>query len=116
VVFRQFQGLVEQASENQDKAQAIIDLHARMQREIAERTHSQLAGRAVDFIFSRPIFSTTHFVEGSGIPRETALRMMRVLREDKARILRTIREGSGRRPAIVAFPEHLDIAEGRRVL
>jgi Fic family protein len=110
------QGLIEQASENQDKAQAIIDLHARMHRKIAERTHSQFAGRAVDFIFSRPVFSTTHFVEGAGIPRETALRMLRVLRGDEAPILRTIREGSGRRPAVMAFPELLNIAEGRRVL
>lgn len=110
------QGLVKQASENQEKAQAIIDLHARMQREVAERTHSQFSGRAVDFIFSRPIFSTTHFVEGAGIPRETAHRMLRVLRGEEARILRTIREGSGRRPAILAFPELLNIAEGRRVL
>jgi Fic family protein len=74
------QGLIEQASENQNKAQAIIDLHARMQHEIAERTHSQYAGRAVDFIFFRPIFATTHFVESAGIPRETAIRMLRALR------------------------------------
>jgi hypothetical protein len=70
---------------------------------------------AVDFIFSRPIFSTTHFVDVAGIPRETALRMLRVLRGDDARVLKTIRQGSGRRPAIVAFSELLNIAEGRRV-
>ncbi len=110
------QGLIEQASENQNKAQAIIDLHARMQREVAERTHSQFAGLAVDFIFSRPIFSTTHFFEGAGIPRETAVRVLRVLRGgDKDPILRAIRESSGRRPAIVVFPELLNIVEGKRV-
>jgi Fic family protein len=110
------QGLIEQASENQAKAQAIIDLHARMQREVAELTHSQFSGLAVDFIFSRPVFATTHFVEGSGIPRETAQRMLRVMRGDGAGVLRTIREGAGRRPAILAFPELLNIAEGRRFL
>lgn len=110
------EGVIEQASENQAKAQAIIDLNARMQREIAEITRSQFSGLAVDFIFSRPIFSTTHFVEGSGIPRETALRMLRALRSDDARVLRTVRDGAGRRPAILAFPELLNIAEGRPVL
>lgn len=108
------QGLIEQASENQGKAQAIIDLHARMQREVAERTHSQYAGLAVDFIFSRPIFPTTLFIETAGIPRETAHRILRLLREEET--LLTIRDGSGRRPAIVAFPELVNIAEGRRIL
>lgn len=110
------QGLIEQASENQSKAQAILELHTRMQREVAERTHSQFAALAVDFIFSNPVFATTHFIEEAGIPRETAIRVLRVLRGDEAPILRTIREGSGRRAAVLAFPELLNIAEGRPVL
>lgn len=108
------EGIAEQASENQAKAQAIIDLNARMQRDVAEATHSQFSGLAVDFIFSRPVFSTTHFVEGSGIPRETALRLLRTLRD--ANILRTVREGAGRRAAILVFPELLNIAEGRQLI
>jgi hypothetical protein len=104
------EGLIEQASENQAKAQAILNLHQRMQRRVAELTHSQFVGLAVDFIFSRPVFATTHFVEGSQIPRESALKILRVLRT--ADVLRTIREGAGRRPAILAFPDLLNIAEG----
>jgi Fic family protein len=110
------EGLLDQASENQDKAQAILNLHQKMQRDVAEATHSQFSGRAVEFIFSRPVFSTTQFVEGSEIPRETALRILRVLRSEQVEILRTIREGVGRRPAILVFPELLNIAEGQRVL
>lgn len=108
------EGLVEQASENQAKAQAIIDLHVRMRREVAEQTHSQFSDLAVEFLFSRPVFATTHFVDGAGIPRETAVRIIRILRD--ADTLRTVREGAGRRPAILAFPDLLNIAEGRRVL
>jgi Fic family protein len=108
------EGLIEQASENQAKAQAIIELNARMLPQAVELTHSQFSGLAVEFIFSRPVFSTTHFVDGAGIPRETALRILRTLRE--ADVLQTIREGAGRRAAILAFPELLNIAEGRRVL
>jgi len=108
------EGLIEQASENQAKAQAILELHQAMLRQVAELTHSQHAGRAVDFLFSRPVFASTHFIEGSQIPRPTALRFLSILRD--ASVLRTIREGAGRRPAIYAFPALLNIAEGRAVL
>jgi Fic family protein len=108
------EGLIEQASENQAKARAILDLHQRMLREVSELTHSHYAGRAVDFLFGRPVFASTHFVEGSEIPRPTALRFLALLRE--AEILRVLREGAGRRAAIYAFPTLLNIAEGRDVL
>ncbi|HMU53176.1 MAG TPA: Fic/DOC family N-terminal domain-containing protein [Geminicoccaceae bacterium] len=108
------EGLIEQASENQSKAQAILELHQQMQRRVAELTHSQYAGLAVDFIFSRPVFASPHFVGGSRIPRQTALRFLAVLRDGG--ILRTIREGAGRRAAILAFSDLLNIAEGRAVL
>lgn len=108
------EGLVAQASENQSKAQAILELHQDMIHRVAELTHSQYSGRAVDFLFSRPVFASSHFVDGSQIPRQTALRFLPVLRD--ANILRVIRESAGRRPAILAFPQLLNIAEGRRVL
>lgn len=108
------EGLIEQASENQAKAQAILELHQHMLRRVAELTHSQYSGHAVSFIFARPIFSSTRFVEGSGIPRPTALKTLGTLRD--AGVLQTLREGGGRRAAIYAFPELLNIAEGRRIL
>ena len=107
------EGIEQQASENQAKAQAVIDLNRRMSSEVARATHSEHANSAVEFLFSRPIFASTHFVEESKIPRPTALRFLRVLREKG--VLRTIREGSGPRPTIYAFPELLNIAEGRLV-
>ncbi len=103
------EGLVQQASDNQSKAQDILALQQRMMREVADLTRSQYAGRAVDFLFSLPIFSSTHFVETAGIPRPTALRFLAVLRE--AGILRFLWEGAGRRPAIMMFSDLLAIAE-----
>lgn len=108
------EGIVEQARENQSKAQAILDLHQQMLQEIAELTHSQHSGRAVEFLFGRPVFASTHFIDGAGIPKPTALRILGILRE--ARILEPIREGAGRRPTIYAFPLLLNIAEGRDVI
>lgn len=110
------EGIIEQARRNQERAQQIIALNTRMQREVAERTRSQFAGLAVDYIFSRPVFPTPAFVESAGIPRESAQRILRLLREGDNPILRTLRRGSGRRPAILAFPELINIAEGRDVL
>ncbi len=107
------EGLIEQASENQAKARAILELHQRMLREVSELTHSQYAGLAVDFLFSRPIFDSGHFSEGAGLPGPTASRFLSLLR--KAGILRVVREWSGRRRAIYAFPELLSVAEGRPV-
>jgi Fic family protein len=106
-------GLINQASENQSKAQSILDLHKQMHRDVAELTHSQHSVRAVEFLFSRPIFASTHFVEGSGIPRPTALRILRVLRD--AGVLGTIRQGTARTAAIFVFPQLLEIAEGQAI-
>jgi len=109
------EGIIKQASENQAKTQRIINLNARMRREVAELTRSGFSDLAVDFIFSFPIFSTTHFVSHSGIPQDTAFRILRVLRSEEGRVLRTIRRGVGRRPSIHVFPELVNIAEGRQV-
>jgi Fic family protein len=107
------EGLIDQASDNQAKARAILELFQRMLREVAELTHSQYANRAVEFLFARPIFDSGHFVEGAGLPGPTALRFLSLLR--KAGILRVVRQWSGRRRAIHGFPELLNIAEGRPV-
>ncbi|MET3926680.1 Fic/DOC family N-terminal domain-containing protein [Devosia sp. 2618] len=108
------EGIIDQASENQHKAQSILKLHQGTLARVVDITHSQFAARAVDFIFSRPIFSSTAFTDGSGIPRATALRFLTLLRDNE--ILQQIQEGSGRRPAIFAFPSLINVAEGRDIL
>ena len=102
--------VTEQARMNQDKALGILALYHERKDWVAEKTHSQYGVRALDWIFGRPIFLTTDFVDGAGIPKPTSSRILRVLREGD--MLRTVREASGRRAAILAFPELLDIAEG----
>jgi Fic family protein len=103
------QGLIEQAGENQAKAQAILKLHRRVLDVVAKATHSEHAHSAVEFLFARPIFASSHFVTASQIPRPTALRFLRVLREQG--VLATLIEGAGQRASIFAFPELLNIAE-----
>jgi Fic family protein len=108
------EGVIEQASANQKKAQAILELYQRMAKQVAELTHSLYAGRLVEYIFALPVFASAHFISATGINRKTAFRLLTSLRD--ARILRSLADAAGSRPAILVFPELLNIAEGRVVL
>ncbi len=99
-----------QATENLAKAQAILDLYNRMKVLFAEKTHSQYAIHALDWVFERPIFKSSDFVGSGNIPRPTAQRILNLLKTEG--ILRELVPGSGRRAATLAYPELLNIAEG----
>ncbi len=103
--------LANEARTNTGKAKAILELYEEKKLLVAEQTRSQYAIRAVDFIFDRPVFRTTDFVARSGIPAATARRMVSGLRDEG--LLVPLREASGSRPAVLAFSELLNIAEGR---
>lgn len=103
-----------QAEENQAKALAIRSLYDSLKHRLPEMTRSQYAIRALDWMFEQPIFSATRFIEGAGIPGQTARRFLRVL--TKGGVLRTLREGKGRRSTLFGFPELLNISQGEIVL
>ena len=103
--------LTAQAESNARKAKEILDLYETKKNWIADQTHSQHAIRALDFLFDRPIFRSADFVAHSGIPQPSAKRILKVLRDEG--LLRVVREASGRRSAILVFPELLNIAEGQ---
>lgn len=103
--------VIEQAKENQGKATAILRLYKDSKDQFATLTHSQYSIRALDFVFGRPIFRSTDFVAQSGIPRPTAMRISKVLRDKN--VLVPLRVGKGRREGILAFPALLNIAEGK---
>ncbi len=106
--------VVEQASENQRKATEILALYDDNKRRFQELTHSQYSIQALDFLFQRPFFRSADFVAQAGIPRPTARRILKLLRDRG--FLRAIREGKGRRTGIFAYAELLNIAEGRKVI
>ncbi len=99
-----------QAEENLGRAQEILDLYNRMKPRFAELTHSQYAIHALDGIFERPIFKSSDFIRSTNIPKPTAQRILNLLKTEK--ILREIQPGKGRRAAILAYSELLNIAEG----
>jgi Fic family protein len=100
-----------QAEENQAKAQAILKLYETKKEWITESTRSLYAIHALDFLFRRPVFETSEFTAQRSIPKPTAHRILRLLR-DKA-VFKVLREPSGRRPGVMAFRELLNIVEGR---
>jgi len=103
--------VIAQAETNQAKAQQILALYQHDKDWIAEITRSQYAVRALDWMFARPIFKASDFVEASGIPRPTATRILRVVRDGG--LLTDLRPAAGRRSAVLAFGRLLNIAEGR---
>ena len=103
--------ITEQARINQSRARNILTLYDDRKEWIVEATHSQYGGRALDWMFGKPIFRASDFVDSVDIPKSTARRILRILRSRG--LLREVRQASGRRSAILAFTELLNIAEGR---
>lgn len=108
------QGVQQQARENQEKAQAILNLYEDLKPQVIEATHSQYAIHALDWMFETPVFQSTGFIKSASIPDPTARRILTALRDQG--ILHQIRPGRGRRPAVLALATLINIAEGREVL
>ena len=104
------QAVQAQAQDNLTKAKAILDLYESMKPRVTNSTRSQYAIRALDRIFQTPIFQSTHFIESLQIPSPSARRLLNQLHKDG--ILKQLRPGQGRRPAVFAFADILNITEG----
>ena len=102
----------QQAEDNRAKADVVLALRGRMKKLATDAIRSKYAIRAMDRIFRRPVFASAGFAADAGVPERTARRILAALVE--AGILREIQGSSGRRGAILAFPDLLNIAEGRR--
>ena len=99
--------MIAQAEEDSEKARRILGLYDRMKARVPELTRSQFAIRALDILFDHPIFSTPQFVARSGVPKGSAVRILSAL--VNGAILRVIRPGLKRRPAIYAFSDLIEI-------
>ena len=108
------QAVIEQANQNGQRVMAIQALYEEMKQEIHRITHSQFTVHLLDALFNTPIFETTRLIQTTGIHKPTAMGLMRQLRQ--AGILKELRPGSGRRPAVLSFPKLINIAEGRKII
>jgi Fic family protein len=107
------EAMKKQAEENLQKANAILELYEVQKTNFVEWTHSQHAIRALDFIFMRPIFSAAAFANESNIPKSTAIRMLKILRDQD--IFSILREAKGQQAAVYAYRALLNISEGKDV-
>jgi Fic family protein len=103
-----------QSEDNLAKAKGILELYETMKPRVSETTNSRYAIQALDWIFQYPIFPSSRFVAGSGIPQASARRVLNALtRHD---VLSVVRASAGRRPAILMFQDVMDLTEGRGAL
>ena len=101
--------LERQAIANALKARQILSLYADRKEWVATITRSQHAVRSLDFMFRRPVFETPDLAEESGVPRATARRILRLLRDRG--MLEEVAPASGRLPAVLCFSELIEIVE-----
>lgn len=101
--------LIEQSAINTTKAKKILGLYDRMKQEVPKIIRSQYVVQAIDAIFDRPIFQSADFIRHSKIPRDTALRIVNALK--KSGHIRELRQGRGRRGAMMMFSELIRIVE-----
>lgn len=107
--------LTEQATENTETARKVLALYARLKDQIRGLTHSQFAVPMLDALFETPVFSPTLFEKRPGFPsKQATMGMLGKLKQ--AGILTVLREASGRTSQILAFPELLNLCEGRDIL
>jgi len=109
------QAITLQAKSNVQRVRLIMDLYEQTKDQVRELTHSQHTTQLVDTLFDRPIFRVSDFVQRSGINKPTLHGLLRQLMQP-AGPLTMLKEGAGRRPAIYAFPQLLNICEGKPAL
>lgn len=101
--------VVEQSRENIRKARDIHALYDAKKERIRSITHSQYSVQALDFLFSFPVFNSADFVKNSGIPRATALRILKLLATKG--VIEEVRKGTRGKPSIFIFPKLLAIVK-----
>lgn len=100
-------GVAEQARGNSAQVQAIMALYDETKMVFTESARSTYAIPALDFLFSAPIFNSGAFGKATRIPRGTKFRLLNLLRDNGT--IRVVRERSGQRPAVYAFPRLLSV-------
>ncbi len=98
-----------QATKNIEVVALIEKHYEEMMVRFRDVLRSQHFAAAVDYIFSRPIFWNSHFVETAAGPQSTLRNFTPRLVE--AGLLRTLVNPSGRAPGLYAFQSLLDIID-----
>ena len=101
--------IYQQSETNGEKASQIINLYNVMKVQIPGLIKSKHNIRVIDFLFSKPKFSSTVLIEKTGIPKQTAIRIIDGLEESK--IINKIREAKGSTPDYYAFDRLISLSK-----
>ena len=100
-----------QADDNLKKVRNMFELQNKLNKKVSELPRSHFAILAVEWIFSKPIFSSTDFFNNAKIPVSSARRILQLLTQNG--ILRESFPGKGRRAAVFEFQELLKIIDAQ---
>ena len=100
-----------QARHNRNKALKILALQRGTRESFAGVTRSGYRDKVIDWIFEHPVFRESDFAKASGVPKQTARELFRKLKD--LDVLQEIVTASGPLPAVLFFPELLDICSGK---
>ena len=103
-----------QAKENNRKANGVYELYKRVTEYLANTVRSDSAVKIAPHLFSMPIFPTTIFTNYAGLTPTTAKRVINALKQEQ--IVIEIEPHRGSKPAVLAFPELLEIVENVSLL
>ena len=95
--------------------QELLDTNERLKHRVLSLTHSQFSVPLLDYVFQQPIFQASALDGQPHMPsRQQTATLLGRLRD--AGILKVVREGSGRRPQVLALAELVNLCEGREAL
>jgi Fic family protein len=107
-------GIEQQSQRNAAKARKIMELYDQMKKTVIQLTRSSFAVPLLDQLFQRPVFRTSDLQCQPAPTRAAVASLIRALH--KAAIIKTVRRGSGRRGAIFALRDLINICEGKQVI
>jgi Fic family protein len=96
----------EQAKKNIILAKEILALYNSLKQEIVDLTHSQYSMQILDFIFYKPVFSSSDFIGSLKIDRKSASRILNKLDKN---VIELQERSSGTKPAVYNFKRLLEI-------
>lgn len=106
--------VVAQAQKNNSVLREIMNLYEVTKGQVREITHSPHSAQLVDALFDRPIFTAADIARRAEIPKPTVHKLINSLLDEG--ILQTIRDATGRRPAILTFAELLNTLERKQLV
>jgi len=103
-----------QAKQNSAILREIMELYEVTKLQVRDITRSPHSAALVDALFDRPIFTAADIAKRAGVPKPTVHKLIKDLLDE--RVLATVREAAGRRPAILTFAELLNTVERKQLV